>query len=186
MGTYAKFYVEAKKDGEWEHFYVNDLDFVSALKTAESQDYFKYAFLSGVRNSQYLLKQVTKKSEIFKRDEETKEKIREEWGLNEPKFMPGYDDHIYAYYAENEISITCAKQLQNEYTHLSDVYLIDDLLEFDYSRKIEYNNINPDSVYLFRKVLPNDDTYLNHLDYFVDALKVLKSFGVERILITYD
>ncbi len=69
---------------------------------------------------------------------------------------------------------------------MSDVYLIDDLLEFDYNREIEYD-INPESVYLHQRFLEKDETtYLHRLGYFVTALKVLKSFGVERILISYD
>lgn len=186
MGTYAKFYLEAKKDGQWEDVYINDPDFVTAHKIVESQDYFKYAFLSGIRNYYVIKHPVIKKSEIFKRDEKTKNQIREEYGLNEIRYYPGYEDHIYEYYAENDISISSAKQLQNGYNYLSDVYLIDDLLAFDYTKEIEYD-INPESVYLNQRFLEKDETtYLHRLGYFVDALKVLKSFGVERILISYD
>lgn len=186
MRTYAKFYLETKKEGQWEDVYINDPDFESAHKMIESQDYFKYAFLSGVRNYYEIKHPVVKKSKIFKRDEKQKNQIREEYGLNEIGYYPGYDDHIYEYYAEHDISISLAKQLQNGDNYLTDVYLIDDLLAFDYTKEIEYD-INPESKYLNQRFLEKDETtYLHHLDYFVEALKVLKSFGVERILISYD
>ena len=186
MGSYAKFYLESKQNGQWEEVYVNDPDFATAHRMAESQDYFKFAFLSGVRNYYVIKHPVVKKSEISKRDNETKDMIREEYGLNEIRYYPGYEDHIWEYYAENDISITSAKQLQNGYNYLSDVYLIDDLLEFDYNREIEYD-INPESVYLDQRFLEKDETtYLHRLGYFVEALKILKDFGVERILISYD
>ena len=190
MGTYSRIYLEHKVNGEWEESYHDSIEFKKAHISIESQDYFKFAFLSDIRNY-WMLKEVTNGLELSERDEVRREEIREEWGLNEPKFYPCESDWLYEYYAKYEISLSVVRYLDSPYSYLSDIHMIDDLLNFDYNREIEYDEDREkhlDEKFLdkMRYVEADETRYIDHLEYFVDALKVLKAHGVERILITYD
>lgn len=185
MGTYATFLLEKKTDdGCWDSVYSDDPEFITAHKIAESQDYFKYAFLSGVRNYYVLKEDMVPQMELKLRDEATQNSYREDFGLNLPSYSWG-DSDAEEMYCSYEISFCSARALSSDYVYLDSVYLIDDLIKFDYTKEIEYQ-VNDESFYIDDVRYLEEKTYEERLGYFVRALKTLQSFGVDRILISYD